>query len=173
LKHKKRSNPVSDWIVRPNAFTALIDPRQFDQAQERLYWLLPSHYKRGIYLLRKIKKEIYSDIESVLKKHGFDPEYARLTPLTLAIKRYLPDGTAYWCFLISPKIEDRKELLCVGIDMEADDLIDRIFLIPSDSFNLCGMCLLTEQDQKYAEWLQKEEDLESVIISLLRATVSV
>lgn len=167
LKRQKRNNPVSDWIICPDAFSALIDPQYYDRVQEQLHWLLPSHYRKGHYMLKRVKKEVYTGIESILKKNNIDADHVRHIPLALAVKRYLPDGVPYWCFMISPKIESSKDVLCVGVDMGKQDSIDRTFLIPTKSFTLIGMCLLTEKDERYSEWLRKEEEVEDVVIALL------
>lgn len=167
LKRKKHRNPVSDWVIRANAFPAIIEPERFDFAQECLHWLLPSHYLRGYYLLRKCRRSVISEIQAALERNGHDKDEARSIPLAFAIKRWLPDQTPYWCFMISQKIEQSKEVLCVSVDMDKDELVDRTFLIPSTTFNLLGMRFLAEKDDAHSCYLLKEEQIEPTILSFV------
>lgn len=165
LKRKKRNNPEENWVVYPDAFPAIIDPSRFDMAQERLYWLFPSHYRRGHGLLNKAKKSVYQDVRFIHEKNGLVFDEMAFLPITFAVKRYSADRTAYWCFLIPHTAEVSREALCVSVDIEADNLVERIFLIPTQAFDLRGMCFLSECDAEYSQWLCKEEEIESIILS--------
>jgi DNA invertase Pin-like site-specific DNA recombinase len=169
-KSKKghRKNPRSEWVICQNAFPALINPERFWLAQEYLYWMLPSKNRRGFFILQKTKRSVQADIQEVLKQEGMDSEYARFLPLSFAVKRTLPDQTPYWCFFISRPMREHKNVLCVSVDMDKSEA-DSAFLIPTSAFNIIGMCLFSEVDELYARTLQKEEDTEKTLLSLLKS----
>lgn len=165
LKRKKRRNPISDWVVYNNAFQAIVDSDRYNLAQERLHWLIPSRYLKGLYLLRKTKKVIRKDIRLVLKQNGVDPDCSVAVPVSVAVTRHMSDLTPYWCFLISRKMEVYKEILCIGIDMDRNGSIDRVFVVPTKAFTLTGMCLFSVNDTCYSGWSKHESEIESTVIS--------
>jgi DNA invertase Pin-like site-specific DNA recombinase len=168
LKHKKRNNPVSDWVIRHDAFPATVTPQRFDSAQERLYWMFPTKHNRGYYILKKAEKIFLRDIRSVLQKADIDAEYARLVPFSLAIMRRLPNMMPHWCFSISRSMEESKKVICISVDMERQETIDRVFLLPTKAFDLTGTCFFTEEHALKMNWIQKNEQIESIILSLIQ-----
>ncbi len=70
--------------------------------------------------------------------------------------------------IISRKLEVSKQILCISVDTEADGSIDRAFLISRKAFDLNGMCIFSEHDEVYKSCLNKDESVESTVISLLR-----
>lgn len=170
LKKGHKKNPRSEWVICPNAFPALINPERFWLAQEYLFWLLPSKNRRGFFILQKTKRSVQADILQLLKKEDIDSEYAHLLPLSFAVKRTLPDKTPYWCFFISRPMREHKNILCVSVDMDKST-VDSVFLIPTSAFSVIGMCLFSETDQLYAHTLQKEEDVERTVLSLVKSFI--
>ena len=61
LCSKSRKVPASEWIVVPNAFEPLVDPRIFEAAQETLrqkFWL-------------RSNEQVLEQLKSILKTHGY------------------------------------------------------------------------------------------------------
>ena len=170
LKKGHHKNPRSEWVICPNAFPALIERKYFAISQERIYWLLPSRHRKGFYLLNKTRRNIKHDIRSVLEGAGADPEDARTFPLSLAIKRQTADPAPYWCFLIPEDMESNRAILCVSVEMTTDDPIERMFLIPTQAFDIRGMCVLSDRDERCLKWAIKETEIESVVLSLHQNT---
>jgi hypothetical protein len=168
LKRKRRQNPVSDFVITPNAFPAIIESERFESTQERLYWLLPSQYKKGFRKIKKVKKDVLCELRDLLEKKGVDTEYVRDIPISFAIKCRLPDRSPYWCFFISRQMERYKQIICVSIDLEREDSVDCIFLIPTKAFNLLGMCFFMEEEAVSAKWVQRDDQVEEMILSLLK-----
>jgi stalled ribosome alternative rescue factor ArfA len=71
LKQKSYRNPRSDWVITSNAFKSVVDEQLFREAQERLYWLFPSNWRKGFYAIKKAKKNIQNDIRQWLLNKGF------------------------------------------------------------------------------------------------------
>ncbi len=170
LKKGHRKNPRSEWVICHDAFPALIEPERFALTQESLYWLLPSKYLKGLYLIKKVKRSVQNDIRSVLDEAGIDPEYGQFLPLSFAVKRYMPDRSSYWCFFISHKMEGHKEILCFSVDIEKKNTIDHAFLVPTKAFNLLGLRYFSEKDICYSEWLLKDEEIEPAILRLIKGS---
>ena len=173
LKRKRRRNPLSDFIIFPNAFPAIIEPNLFDKAQEQLYWLLPSKYQKGSRIISKAKTDVLRELRGLLEKKGIDPEYTKTIPITFAVKRRLSNQSPYWCFFISRQMERNKKVICMSLDMEKEDFIDRIFLLPTKAFNLMGMCFFTEEHALSTDWIQKDDCIEETILSLLKEQVGI
>jgi len=165
LHRKKRRNPLAEWVICPNAFEAIIEPDRFDKAQERLYWMFPSSYRRGAHLLNRTRKQITQELQTLLVRWEMPREYSRLIPVTFAIKQTDADGNHYWCFLISPNFEKSKKVICISVDMDMEEP-DQAFLIPTKEFDLRGACYFRADQKNHTEYLIKHEDFESVISAI-------
>ena len=108
LRQKVRKNPRRDWIVRPGAFPATVQDQLFVEAQERLYWLRPSHWRRGIQLTNKVKRLIAQDIKALLLDRGATEQDANrnvnAASLTFGV-RFNRDSLAHWCFVIEERLK--------------------------------------------------------------------
>jgi DNA invertase Pin-like site-specific DNA recombinase len=166
LKRKKRHNPVADWVIYPDAFPAIIEAERFDAAQEQIYWLYPSNYRRAHIILNRTKKSVRGDVRFILEKNNFSGEMNDAVPIVFAVKRYTVNRTAYWCFILPRKLERFSAILCISVETDAEDSIERKFVIPRKAFSLNGMCFLSESDVEYNEWLCKEVNIEATIVSL-------
>lgn len=176
LKRKRRRNDESDWVIRHDAFPAIVESERFDKVQERLYWMLPSKFNKGYFALKKAKKVVLQEIHVMLEGNGIPGDYARLIPLSFAIKKVAHDNVRSWSFLDSHKIRKTGRAICVSVDAVSEDFVDRVFIIPSEAFGNLGMCIFDENEKSFENWLVKKENIESVILDFLdrntRATAS-
>ncbi|MDD2785922.1 MAG: recombinase family protein [Patescibacteria group bacterium] len=165
LKRKKRDNPTSEWVVCHGAFQALIDPNDFDSVQDKLFWLLPSHYLKGRNILTRVKKNIRHDVVTMLAKNGIELDINSL-PIAYAIKCKLPNQINHWCFFIPSRLENYKKFLCVSVNAEQENNMDRVFQIPTKAFDINGLCYFSEQDSCCSEWMLKDDQIEQAIVAL-------
>ena len=85
LKQKSHKNPRSEWVITPKAFQAVVEEQLFREAQERLYWLFPSNWRKGTNAIKKAKKNIRNDISQWLLNKGLTAFEAEKTVLELPI----------------------------------------------------------------------------------------
>jgi hypothetical protein len=172
LKQKSHKNPRSEWVVQRDAFTGIVSLEQFSKAQERLYWLMPSRWKRGTHRIKRVTKLVREEIEKFLAQRGMSDDERFLKahdlPVLFAVSTYR-ESTPHWCFLI-PEGKRRYDLaLGISVNLETEDPIDKIFLIPTEDFGNANLVTFSEKDQNFPGYHiqrdQVEEKLEAVLHS--------
>src|SRR5690606_37352580 len=131
LKQKSHKNPRSEWVIIPRAFKAIIDEQLFKEAQERLYWLFPSNWRKGINAVKRAKKNIRNDIFQWLLNKGLTAFEAEKVvselPIIFAVKNETKDFSL-WCFLVEEKHRRFENVLAVSIIADRKNVIDDFFL---------------------------------------------
>jgi DNA invertase Pin-like site-specific DNA recombinase len=166
LKQKNRNNPRNEWVIKHNAFQGLITQERFRSAQERLYWLMPSKWKRGTYLTRKAEKLMKNEVENILleKKTDLDTieQVLKKYPLTLAVTAF-NEGAHNWCFKISEADRNNSFVVGVGLSLEQDIRNAKFFVIPTDNFNSCNYFLLNDKEATKRKYSFKSTKLKEVL----------
>lgn len=178
LKQKKMNNPRSDWVITPNAFPAVVDPETFGNAQEHLYWLMPSMWKKGLRLINKTHQAISQEIKGILSAQGqFDEDslyyILRDFPITYSVTFYV-DSVPHWCFLIPEKMKRFEFVLGASIILDRKDYVEKLFSFPSDQFGPSNFLIFSEQDESYTKFLltkdQAREKILEMSLSLAKQT---
>jgi DNA invertase Pin-like site-specific DNA recombinase len=170
LKEKMRSNPREEWVITPNAFDAVIDQETFRKAQENLYWLMPSKWKRGIYRLQRTQKIIQQHVEGALKEHiDFNSdsiwETIRNLPVVLGVTFYR-ESVPYWCFYISESMRQFDEVIGVAVDLYRHSPIDKFFLVQTTKFTMTNYLVISAKDIEKENNLIDPKNIESELLRL-------
>lgn len=170
LKQKSHKNPRSEWVIVPNAFTGAINASIFKQAQERLYWMFPSKWRKGIYALNYVKKTVNNDIINWLLDKGLSyfEAYELLSelPIIFSVKNEGKDFPSY-CFLITEK--DRRFDKVLGISVIADTkMIDGFFLLSVTDFSYANYLILSQNSYLYHTYKIEKGKIDETIQLLLQ-----
>lgn len=175
IKNKTRKNHKSKWVIVQNAFKPTIQAEVFDRAQERLFWLMPSRWKHGIYAIRKARRTLVVELERLLieQKAQADYIYGCISdfPVLFGAAFYLDTTMPRWCFFLPDQMRRHDHVLGIGLDLDRPDPIDRIFLIPTKEFNAANCNVFSEQDQEYFRYALKDDKVENEVIMLARSIV--
>jgi len=170
LKQKSYKNPRSEWVITPNAFQAVVDEQLFRDAQERLYWLFPSNWRKGINAIKKAKKNIRNEIFQWLLNKGLTAFEAEKTvsalPIIFAIKNENKD-ISLWCFLISEDIRRLDNVLAVSIVPDSKKIIDDFFLFPINGFTRTNFLILSKNNSLYHSSKIDISGVEEIITQLI------
>lgn len=175
LKQKKRLNPRSDWVVRPNSFEAIIKPEVFKKAQERLYWQLPSKWKRGVYKIRKSQSLVQQHLEKLVTARGILEPYfhlliARQMPISFGVTFYL-DGVSRRCFAITEQMRSHDHIIGISIAVDRREPLEKFFLIPTKDFPSGNYLVFSEQDQESSSYTLPNEKIDETIIGSYQQTL--
>ncbi len=172
LKQKHRHNPRSEWVIHRNAFPAVVDPEIFSQAQEHLYWLLPSKWKRGVYLINRVKRLIREEVKKYLAQRGMSEDELAIKVTQLPVLFCVSacrEAIPQWCFMI-PEGKRRYNLaLGVSVNMENHDPIDRIFLLPTTDFGSANLITFSEKDSCFPDYHVQRNEIEQKFLSVLES----
>jgi DNA invertase Pin-like site-specific DNA recombinase len=170
LRQKTHPNPRSEWVLRANAFPAVVDGDIFSEAQEHLYWLLNSRWKRGIYATNRASKLVYRELENLIRSRGISEDdlwfTLRRMPLVFGVKFY-NDSVPHWCFLIEEATRNYASVVGVGVAAGEREPMDRFFFMPTSDFNSMNFNIFSEADGCYAKYQIKADEVERKIFSLL------
>jgi DNA invertase Pin-like site-specific DNA recombinase len=170
LKQKRRTNPHAKWVVRQEAFPAVIDQINFKTAQERLHWLIPIRWKRSVRFLNKVRALIYRDLTRVLVTRGMDEQDAIITikrlPLVFTVGSYRGSMTQ-WCLCIEERARHYECVLVVSIGNDNPDVIDRLFAVPINDFDSMNINCFSENDDCYSRYVISDQIFEEKILSLI------
>jgi hypothetical protein len=170
LRQKMRQNPRNEWVIRPDAFAAVVESEVFREAQEHLYWLLNSKWKRGIYAISRVRKLISHDLREILLKRGIPhdeiEETIRKIPIVFGV-RFYHDSTPHWCFLIEETARNHDFIVGVSVAMDQREPVDRFFFIPTNDFNVVNFNVFSEADECYGKYKVEENKIEEKILSFL------
>lgn len=162
LKQKQRKNPVEEWIRCENAFGAIIDEPAFRKAQENLYWLTPTIWKRGTYQINKIHRLVQQELETALKENGsYDEDVTwhtlRNFPIVYGITFY-QNSIPHWCFMITERLRKFESVVGVSINLYHRDSLGKFFVLPTKDFGLGNFLALSERDAAYEIEPEKIEE---------------
>ena len=171
LKQKSRKNHRSEWIITPKAFEAVVDEQLFKDAQERLYWLFPSNWRKGKNAIKKAKKVIRNDIFQWLLNKGSTAFEAEKTiselPIIYGVKNENKD-TSHWCFLIYEKTRRFDNVLAVSVIPDAKKMIDDFFLFSVQDFTRTNFLILFQNNSLYHTSKIENSGVEEIITRLIK-----
>lgn len=166
LKQKSRRNPRNEWVIQPNAFPAVVDDQLFKEAQEHLYWLIPTKWKRGLYAINKIKRLVKAEIKNLMLQNVAAPEaeaIAEKFPVVFGA-RFYRDSIAHWCFLIDENARNFEYVLAVSVAIDQRDPIDGFFVIPTSAFSASNVLVFSQDESCYTDYKIQREKVEEKIL---------
>lgn len=170
LKQKSKQNPRSEWVIHRDAFPAVVSAETFAQAQERLYWLMPSKWKRGRYSITKVRRLIRQAVEKFLTEQGLGEadQFIKMQELpvlfSVSVRR---ESDSQWCFMIPEHTRDRDLVLGISIDTSTRDLIDHVFLMPTEDFSTANLMLFSDKDTCFPDYRIQRDQIEEKLKTLL------
>ena len=170
LKKKSHRNPRSEWVIQPNAFPGIVDLAMFAQAQERLYQILPSRKKRGIYMKRRMQRLVNERVKRFFAEQNLDEVDIAIKMLELPVlfSVSLPRQSGVeWCFTIPEKIRRNEHVLAICVDREQRDMVDQVFLLPTDDFGAANLMIFSNRDARFPRYQVREEEVEEKLLSVL------
>ncbi len=167
LKQQSRVNPRSEWVVKENAFDAIIDHETFVKAQEQLYWQIPSKWKRGIRATKKVTQFLMEEFRAIYysqpeAKEKILYDVLMNLPVTLSVGFYR-DSTRYWCFSISEETHHHEAVLGVGLRIDLHNPLDEFFLLPTDRFSPTNWLVISEKDEDFQALRISKDDVKKKI----------
>jgi len=170
LKQKSRKNPRPKWIITPKAFQAVIDEQLFRDAQERLYWLFPSNWRKGFYAIKRAKKSLRNEIfQWLLSKDLTEFEAEKIVselPIIFAVKNETKD-TSHWCFRISEDTRKFDSVLAISVVPDTKEMVDDFFLFSVNDFTRTNFLTLSQNDSLYRSSKIESKAVEEVITRLI------
>lgn len=170
LKQKSHKNPRSEWIIVPNAFKAVVDNKIFKDAQERLYWMFPSNWRKGINTIKRARKLIKIDIFQWLLNNGLSyfeaTELLSELPIIFSIKQENKNTVSY-CFIITEKNRRFDNVLAVTVIPDTKKIIDDFFLISVQDFTLTNYLILLKNSSLYLTSKIESNKIEEIIKLLI------
>jgi DNA invertase Pin-like site-specific DNA recombinase len=171
LKQKHRINPRNEWVIQRDAFPHVVTADLFRDAQEHLYWLMPSKWRRGIYAIRRSAQNLQTEIVTLLLKKGLsvDEVYFKIKklPVALGVCFYL-NSVPHWCFIVKEHMKNYDYILGVSLAIDRREPVDRFFWIPINSFDATNFIIFSEADACYENFIIKREIVEEKILSLVK-----
>lgn len=171
LKQKSRNNPRSEWVIVPNAFKGIVGEQIFKDAQERLYWMFPNNWRKGINAIKRARKNVRNDIVQWLLHKGLNFfEATKLVlelPIVFAVKiedTHIP----LWCVVISEEARRFDNILAVSIVADSQKNIDDFFLFSTQHFTRTNYLILTINNSLYHSSKIQSGSLEDTITLLIR-----
>ena len=166
LKQRKRDNPKTEWVVTPNAFDGIVSLDLFNQAQEHLYWLMPSRWKKGIYVINRVRMLALKEIEQLLVRRGLHAGKVETImqrfPLTFIVS-FNRNSVPHWCFTIDESARKYDYVLGITLVLEKRDPIDKLFLLPTKDFNTSNFIVCSERDPNFPAYKIEQDQLEEKI----------
>jgi len=170
LKQKPHKNPRSEWVITPKAFQAAVDEQLFRNAQERLYWLFPSNWRKGINAVKRAKKSFRNNIFQWLLNKGLTAFEAEKTvselPIIFAVKNENKE-ISLWCFLISEDMRRFDNVLAVSVVLDTKKVIDDFFLFSVNDFTRTNFLILSKNNSLYRSSKIDRSSMEEIITQLI------
>lgn len=171
LKQKSYRNPRSEWVIVPNAFESTINKDVFKKAQEKIYWMFPSNWRKGINAIKKARKNIFNDMRKWLLNKGateFEAdEIVSGIPIVFSIKLE-SKITPYWCFLISEKMRNFDNVLGISVFEDSEKKVNDFFIFSTQDFTRTNFLILSEKSPLYHEAKIETQNLEEAIRNLIK-----
>lgn len=174
LKQRQRANPKTEWIVCKNAFEPIVSLLVFQKAQERLYWLSSHQWRRGIYKTNNIQKRLRNDLQELLEsKLHIDEDklwyVIRYFPMVVAVTFYRNESIPCWCFTVSERMKQYRDIFGVVVDIDQHIYCNRFFLIPTENFGVGNFFVLSETDPRYKEYILEENSFEERMVAFYKS----
>ena len=171
LKQKSYKNPRSEWVVVPDAFESTIEKDIFKKAQEKIYWMFPSNWRKGINAIKKIKKTIHNDIRKWLLNNGateFEAdELVSEIPILFSVKLESKINS-YWCFFISEKMRNCDTVLGISVLTDSKKTANEIFKFSPKDFTSTNFLILSEDSPLYYNSKIETKNLEEIVASIIK-----
>lgn len=174
LKQKPHKNPRSEWIIVPNAFNIVVDYQIFEKAQERLYWLFSSNWRKGINAIKRANKTFKNDISKWLFNQGANEFEVNLIlnklPIIYAVKLGDRDFS-FCCFLISEEIRKFENVLAVSVIPNHKNETPDFFFLSTNDFTKTDFLIFNENSSLYYKSKtdsSKIEEILKILINQLR-----
>lgn len=171
LKQKSFRNPRSKWVIIPDAFEPTIDKELFKKAQNKIYWMFPNNWRKGIYAIKRAKKNIYNDIlKWLLAKGATEFEADEIIfglPIAFSV-RIENKNSLYCCFLISEKMRACEKVLGITVLPNSKKTIDEFFLLSIQDFTSTNFLIVTENSASYYNNKIDNSRIEENLIFLLK-----
>lgn len=176
LKRKQRSNPRSEWVVSRNAFEPIISLETFTTAQERLYWLMASKWKRGIYKIKKTRSLVIDHLNDQLKTEAdYNPDdywlAKRQLPFTAGIIFYRGEKR-FCCFRISEESRKYENVIGISVSLESNQPVEKFFLLPTEKFSSTNFLVMAEESPDYHNYMLAESAVEAKMRELYSTFIS-
>lgn len=169
LKQTKRDNPRSEWVVTPNAFDSVVNFELFGKAQEHLYWLMPSKWKKGIHTINRVRLSALKEVEQLLMTQGLNEGEIEAVlpriPLTFSVSFY-KESVPHWCFVIDESMRQYDFVLGISIVLDKRNPIDQFFMLPTKDFNTSNFIVCSEKDSEFSSYKIQHEQIQESILSL-------
>lgn len=171
LKQKSYRNPRSKWVIVPNAFESTINKDVFKKAQEKIYWMFSSNWRKGINAIKKERKNICNDIRKWLLSKGateFEAdEIVSGLPIIFSIKLE-SKITSCWCFMISEKMRNFDNVLGISVFEDSKKTLNEFFLFSIKEFTSTNFLILSENSSLFHETKIETKNLEEAIGNLIK-----
>jgi hypothetical protein len=152
LKQKSHKNPRSKWIIVPNAFKAVVDDKIFTDAQERLYWMFPSNWRKGINTIKRARKLIRTDIFQWLLDKGLlffeADELLSELPIIFSVENENKNISQY-CFIITEQNRRLDNVLAISVVPDTKKMIGTFFLLSVQDFTRTNYLILSKNSPLY------------------------
>ncbi|MBU0953280.1 MAG: recombinase family protein [Nanoarchaeota archaeon] len=176
LRQKTRSNPRTEWVVKEEAFPGIIDRELFFRVQERLYWMMPSRWKQGVYAIRKAHRLVQDDLRKLLNEYNVSEDYVcyflRQFPIVYAVGISPKPSIQCWCFTIPDELRRYQFIIGIGVSLNRKDPVDRIFVIPSHELGLSNISVFSENDTEFSKYKIEEDKIKEKISHLAQAVLA-
>jgi DNA invertase Pin-like site-specific DNA recombinase len=171
LKQKSYKNPRSEWVIVPDAFESTIEKDIFKKAQERIYWMFPSNWRKGINVIKKARKNIYNDIRKwLINKGATEFEAEELVsefPVVFSVKLE-NEINSYWCFLISEKMRNCDNVLGISVLTDSKKRANEFFIFSTKDFTSTNFLILSENSPLYHKTKIETRNLEEIVASIIK-----
>jgi DNA invertase Pin-like site-specific DNA recombinase len=165
LKQKSRKNPSGEWVRSRDAFEPIINRDLFQKTQERLYWLMFTRWKHGIYTVNQAERSLHQYVDGILTDYESDHrfEIIRNLPVIFSLT-YYEESTAKRCFVITENMRKHSEVLAISVSMFVKHKIDAVFLLPIHTFGP-GSYLVID-DVSAAQFKLEECNLKAKVLDM-------
>lgn len=175
LRQGKRKNPRSEWVIRPQAFPAIVDKNIFSRAQDKLYWYTLKQWKAGTRALNQaknvVRRRLLDLVEQQEIKEDTFPLIFNYFPLVFSVGISVQKEALQWCFILPEHIRSYPNILALGIKTGSGEPIESVFLIPASEFSLNGARIVATDNKSHSEWLISPNQLDTTMAKLLQTTI--
>jgi DNA invertase Pin-like site-specific DNA recombinase len=171
LKQKLHKNPRSEWVVVQDAFSGIVEKEIFKKAQERLYWLFPRKWRKGVNAIKRAKSRILQDISKWLFLEGATEcevqEIVSELPIIFSVKNQEGDA-ALWCFLITEKTRQYSNALAISVVPNLKKVIEDLFFFSIDDFTNTNFLIFSDKSSKYNDFKIESGKVEDTVKTLIK-----
>lgn len=143
----------------------------FADAQERLYWLIPRRWRKGVNAMKRAKMNIQKDITQWFIQNGLSEfeadEIITELPVIFSVK-LSKDSASHWCFVISEDIRRYDNVLGLSIVLDQKKILDEIFMLSTEDFTSSNYLIFSEEDKIYNNTKIESSEFEAKVIELFK-----